>query len=125
MDMEYGRSWLSPEGEFIPTNDETGKLISHPSKAVDIVPSEEWKEDEVPADYLYKRGWQRIVTGKLGQFYVGYVVFSTNPFKAPNQIQKNKLIQYAKEYNANQVIYDNESLRGQNGHVIWSKDDVL
>jgi hypothetical protein len=125
IDIEYGRSWLSPDGKFISTNDGLGHIISHPSKAIDIVPPEEWDKDEVPVDYLYKQGWQRVVSGKLGQYYVGGVLFCSNPYHQPNQKQKSELIQFAKDHKMNQLIYDNETLRPNPYTVLWSKDDVL
>jgi hypothetical protein len=124
-DEEYGRSWLSTGGEFIPTNDETGHIISHTSKALDIIPPNELNRNIEPLNYLFKKGWQRITTGKLGQFYVGRVLFCSNPFTPPNEKQKSQLIQLAKKFGMNQVIYDNEKLRGNAHHVIWDKSDAL
>ena len=124
-DIESGRSWLSPDGTFIPTNDDKGRIMSHPSKAAEIVPPNELNADVIPSEYLYKKGWQRISSGKLGQYYVGHVLFCSNPFSLPNQKQKNKLIQLAQEFGANKLIYDDETSKTYPNHIIWSKDDVL
>ena len=55
VDIEYGRSWLSPDGKFIPTNDESGHIMTHPIKAAEIVPPDELNAEVIPAEYLYKR----------------------------------------------------------------------
>jgi hypothetical protein len=124
VDMEYGRSWLSPDGTFIPTNDTSGNIMSHPRKAAEIVPPNELNPNVIPAEYLYKRGWQRITSGKLGQFYVGHVLFCSNPFTQPNAKQKSKLIQLAQTLGMHKLIYDDETSKGYPNHVIWSKEDI-
>jgi len=123
-DIECGRSWLSPDGQFIPTNDETGRIVSHPRKALEIIPPDELNADLKPSEYLYKKGWQRIISGKLGQYYLGRVLFCGNPFMLPNTIQKSKLIRLAQTFGMNALIYDNEKTYYPN-HVIWSKSDIL
>ena len=114
---KFTYSWLSPGGNFFPVK------VNHYYDAIKFFrPNNSNINSNINIDsyqvmrFLWRRGWQRITCFSKESLY------STNGIQPPNDIQKRKLIDLAKELNFEKLVYLNDE--GVN-YVLWSINDIL
>jgi hypothetical protein len=96
-------SWLTPYGAFIPVK------YSHGSDAVSFTGNQ-----KDPIMSAWKKGYIRVV-------FNGNVLIAHNEVMPPNEKQKSKLIDLAKETGDYSIEYDS----GKNQKILWSIHDIL
>jgi hypothetical protein len=104
-------AWQMPDGKLIPIK------YSHPSDALELVGGDPRADATL---VLWRRGWNRITTGKEAH---GKVLYSQNEFTPPNDKQKAELIHVAKEKGFVEVVYTSPD--DGKPRTLWSKHDVL
>jgi hypothetical protein len=101
-------SWQKPDGTFIPVE------YSHGSHAFKINGGQP-NEDHIMN--LWKKGWQRITSSAFLS-----CLYAHNEVMKPNDRQKSRLIDLAKELQFEKVEWDD----GEGSYnVLWSIHDVL
>ena len=92
-------SWLNSAGNFFPVK------VSYGHDAYRLT-----GDVENASKTLWSNGWQKVY------YYKREVLNCSNELMAPNAIQKQKLIELAKELNFIELVYDN----GKSRKTLWS-----